>query len=137
MNNFLLSKSPNFEKFTNAGLLILRVGMSFFMIHHGYDKLQNFLAGVADFPDPLHVGNRLSMGLTVFAEFFCSILLILGLYTRLATIPLIICMVVVIFIISKGEPLGEREHAIMYLISYIAIFLTGAGNYSIDHKILK
>ena len=137
MINFLLSKSKSYDSKTDFAILILRVGFSFFMFHHGYEKLQNLLAGSTDFPDPLHVGIKVSMGLTIFAEFFCSILLILGLFTRLALIPLIICMVVIIFVVSAGESLGDREHAIMYLIAYIALFLTGAGKFSIDCKLLK
>ncbi|MDZ7896996.1 MAG: DoxX family protein [Arcicella sp.] len=68
---------------TDYGLLILRVGLSFFMARHGYDKLQSLLAGSTDFPDPLHIGGQMSLALTVFAEFFCSILLALGLLLAL------------------------------------------------------
>jgi putative oxidoreductase len=122
---------------TDYGLLILRIGISFFMARHGYDKLQNLLAGSTDFPDPLHVGGQLSLALTVLAEFFCSILLALGLFTRFALIPLIICMVVIVFVVSAKESLDDKEHALLFLVAYIVLFCTGAGKFSVDDRLFK
>lgn len=120
----------------DVGILILRIGISFFMIHHGYDKLQTLLSGGgADFPDPLHIGNKTSLSLTVFAEFLGSLLLIVGFLTRFALISLIICMRVVIFVIHANDPLADKEHAYLFLIPYITIFFTGAGKYSVDAKV--
>jgi putative oxidoreductase len=122
---------------TDYGLLILRIGISFFMARHGYDKLQNLLAGSTDFPDPLHIGGQLSLAITVFAEFFCSILLALGLFTRFALIPLIICMLVIVFVVSVKESLDDKEHALLFLVAYIALFSTGAGKFSVDDRLFK
>jgi putative oxidoreductase len=119
----------------SLAVLVLRLSFGFLMIPHGFDKLQEFLAGNHDFPDPLHVSPVISHGLTVFAEFFCSILLILGLLTRPALIFLIGCMGIITFSIHGSDPLGDKEHALLYLYTYLAIFLTGAGKYSIDAKV--
>jgi putative oxidoreductase len=127
----LLNPTPTTPQ-TDYGLLILRVGISFFMVHHGYEKLQNLLAGSTDFPDPLHVGGQTSLALTVFAEFFCSILLALGLFTRFALVPLIICMLVIVLVVSAKEPLSDKEHAILFLVAYVALLCTGAGKFSVD-----
>lgn len=116
-------------------ILILRVGFALLLIPHGYDKLQEFLAGHHDFPDPLHVTPIVSHGLTVFAEFFCSILLFFGLFTRPALLVLIVCMAIIAFVIHGNDPLGDKEHALLYLLAYISIFLTGAGKYSLDARI--
>ena len=133
-----LLKTETLGSKADIGILILRIGISFFMVHHGYEKLQTLLGGGgADFPDPLHIGNKFSLFLTVFAEFFCSILLMIGLFTRLALIPLIICMFVIIFIVSSNEPLSDKEHAYLFLIPYLTLFLTGAGKISADAKIFK
>lgn len=121
----------------SLAVLVLRLSFGFLMIPHGFDKLQEFLAGNHDFPDPLHVSPVISHGLTVFAEFFCSILLILGLLTRPALIFLIGCMGIITFSIHGSDPLGDKEHALLYLYTYLAIFLTGAGKYSIDAKVFK
>lgn len=120
----------------SLAILILRIGMAL-MIPHGYDKLVSLLGGANDFPDPLGVSPRISHGLTVFAEFFCSILLVLGLSTRLASLVLIILALVIAFGIHLNDPLGDKEHALLYLFSYITIFIIGAGKYSLDSKIFK
>jgi putative oxidoreductase len=136
MKQFFLKptlSSPN----ADWGLLILRVGVSLLMLTHGYGKLQNFLNGATDFPDPLHIGPVVSMGLVVFSEFICSILLILGLFTRLALIPLIITMLVIVFNIHIADPLDVKEHALLFLFPYISLFLTGAGSFSLDACWLK
>ena len=121
----------------SLSILILRVSFALLMIPHGYEKLRSFMSGNHDFPDPLHVSPIVSQGLTVFAEFFCSILLILGLFTRPALIILIGCMAVIAFVLQWNDPLGDKEHAILYLIGYITIFLTGAGKYSLDAKFFR
>lgn len=118
------------------GILILRVGIALLMIPHGHEKFYTLISGGgSDFPDPLGVGNQLSLALTVFAEFICSILLLLGLVTRLAVVVLMICMVVIIFVIHANDPFSDKEHPLLYLIPYITIFLTGAGKYSVDEKL--
>lgn len=122
----------------SLAILILRLSFGFLMIPHGYDKMQEFLKGNSnDFPDPLHVSPMVSHGLTVFAEFFCSILLILGLFTRPALVILLGCMAVISFSIHGADPLGDKEHALLYLFTYLAIFLTGAGKFSVDAKLFK
>lgn len=120
----------------DAGVLLLRISCGL-MLLHGWSKFTNFSEGIKDWPDPFHVGILVSYSLTVFAELFCTIFLLLGLFTRLALIPLIILMLVIVFIIHNGDPFADREHAIMYLISYISLLFTGPGKYSLDKLIQK
>ncbi|CAN5914872.1 DoxX family protein [soil metagenome] len=120
----------------NITALLLRL-TSALMISHGWKKLASFSEKADSFPDPLHVGHTLSLSLTIFAEFFCSILIVSGLFTRLATIPLIICMLVIIFIVDKGQPYLESESAIFYCLLYFAILVIGSGKYSLDNAIRK
>ena len=115
----------------DIGILILRLCCAL-MIVHGWGKFSDFSDGVADWPDPLHVSPVVSKGLTVFAELFCTILVVLGLFTRLALIPLIICMLVIIFVMHAGEPFGEKELGVHYLLAYLTLLFTGPGRYSVD-----
>jgi putative oxidoreductase len=121
----------------SLAVFILRVGFAGFLATHGYGKLQSFLAGDHDFPDPLHISPVVSQGLTIFAEFFCSLLMILGLFTRLASIVLVLCMLVIAFMIHGKNSLGDKEHAFLYLIVFVVIFLTGPGKYSLDARLYK
>lgn len=121
----------------SLAIFILRLGFALLLIPHGYNKLQSFLAGDHDFPDPLHISPAGSQALTIFAEFFCSLFLIIGLFTRLSALILIVCMLVIAFVIHGQDPLGDKEQSLLYLIGFIAIFLTGPGKYSLDARLFK
>ncbi|WP_414000314.1 DoxX family protein [Flavobacterium sp. W1B] len=117
--------------------LILRLTLGLLMLSHGIPKLINLINGNMEFGDPIGIGAPASLILTVFAEVLCSILIIIGLWTRLALIPLIITMAVAVFIIHINDSLGTMEPALMYLLSYCALFLLGSGTFSIDAVLKK
>jgi putative oxidoreductase len=122
----------------NLMFLFLRVAIGAFMLTHGYGKLQSAMAGgEIQFMDPFGLGQAASLYLAVFAEFFCSILLIFGLATRLATIPLIITMLVAVLVAHGNDPFEKKELALHYLVVYIVLLVCGAGRYSIDHLISR
>jgi putative oxidoreductase len=122
----------------NLLFLVLRIAIGGLMLSHGYGKLQTALAGgEIQFMDPFGLGQAASLYLAVFAEFFCSILLILGFATRLATIPLIITMLVAVLIAHGSDPFEKKELALHYLLVYLVLLICGAGKYSIDYFISK
>lgn len=116
----------------DIAILILRVGVSLLMLTHGYSKLQKIVAGDLSFGDPLGLGEGLSLYLTVFAEFFCSFLLIFGFLTKPASVVLMFTMAVAAFIVHGNDGLAKQEKALLFLISYITLFLTGPGKFSFD-----
>jgi len=125
-------------KLKDTGLLLLRIGIASLMLFgHGFDKLVGFSEKALHFPDPLGFGSAVSLGLTVFAEFFCSVAILFGFFTRYATVPLIITMLVAIFVIHGDDPWGKREFATLYLIPYISLLFAGSGRYSVDFKLFK
>ena len=89
----------------------------------------------ASFPDPLGVGNSLSMGLVVFAEFFCALAIAVGLLTRGAVIPLIITMLVAGLVIHGDDPWQKKELAFLYLVPLVTLLFTGSGRFSLDRVI--
>lgn len=119
-------------------LLILRVAVAGFMLTHGLPKLSKLMAGgEIQFADPFGLGQGASLGLTAFAEAICSFLIILGLATRLATIPLIIAMSVAAFIAHADDPFAKKEMALLYLLIFITLAILGPGKYSVDALISK
>ncbi|MDD2996001.1 MAG: DoxX family protein [Paludibacter sp.] len=121
------------DTLVSYGLVVLRLAAGIFMLTHGWQKLSNFDTFSAVFPDPIGLGSGLSLGLIVFAEFFCSILLILGLFTRLAAIPLVIGMAVAAFVMHGADPFAAKELSLLYLFIYLALIFTGPGRHSVDY----
>ncbi|MES2773418.1 MAG: DoxX family protein [Bacteroidota bacterium] len=132
----------------NAGLFIIRVLIGVLMAIYGYQKLVDFgTQSVSNFwvkeINFLGLGGKVSLGLTIFAELFCSILLILGLATRLALLPLIICMGFIFVTMNKFEIIQTGENGphmndvFLYLMTYVALLFTGPGKWSIDYLIAK
>ena len=121
----------------DIGLLIFRLGISGLMLTHGIPKLIRFFG-----PDPIQFGDPIGLGevatftLAVFAEFVCSVLLILGLGTRLIVLPLIATMAVVALIVHMPDGFGRQELPLLFMFGYILLFFTGAGKYSLDHYFL-
>ncbi|MDT0293584.1 DoxX family protein [Mesonia ostreae] len=126
------------SKNINIALLVLRLVAGALMLTHGFGKLQ-FLFGSEpiQFQDPLGVGEVTSLVLAVFAEFLCSILLIVGLGTRLVAIPLLFTMMVAVFLVHINDGIGKQELPLLYAIIFITIVTTGAGKYSLDYLLMK
>ncbi|MEO0725877.1 MAG: DoxX family protein [Bacteroidota bacterium] len=118
----------------DISLLILRLAFGGFMIlNHGLSKLDKLMAGPPiKFADPFGVGTELSLQLAVLGEVICPIFIILGLFTRVAAIPALITMLVAAFIIHGADPLGDKEHALLFGVGYLVIMILGPGRISID-----
>ncbi len=85
----------------------------------------------------LGLGMKTSLVLSLFAEIICALFIVLGLFTRLAVIPLIITMVVAIFGADASKPLIESELALLYLGAFVTLLFCGPGKISIDGMINK
>lgn len=116
----------------DAALLLLRVAFSLMMMNHGWQKIQNFTQYSTQFPDPFGIGPVASLSLAIFAEFFCSLLLIAGVLTPLALGALAITMLVAVFYAHRNDPWSDKEHAVSYLVVYLTLLVSGPGRYSLD-----
>ena len=119
-------------------VLILRICIAAFMITHGWPKLLRLVeGGEIQFGDPIGLGPTLSLILVVFAEFFCSILIGIGLGTRLASIPLIFTMLVAAFVAHADDPFRQKEMALLYFLFYIFLLVVGSRKYSLDFLLTR
>lgn len=119
---------------TSLALFILRLASGALMITHGWGKLLKLFGDAPiTFGDPIGLGPELSLMLAVFAEVLCATLIIIGLATRPATIPLIITMLVAAFVVHIDDPFPKMELPLMYLSMYLTLLITGAGKYSLDY----
>ncbi|SIT83278.1 DoxX family protein [Pontibacter indicus] len=118
----------------DVALLLTRVGIAALMLVHGWPKLGMLLSGdPVQFPALFGLSATAVLALAVFSEVVCSLLILLGLGTRLASIPLIITMVVAVFVVHAADPFAKQELGLLYLLPYIGLLLTGSGRYSLDY----
>src|SRR3954451_10503999 len=133
-----------FLKTTNVPTLLIRVAVGFIFLSEG---LQKYITPEATgtvrfakigFPHPAFWAY-----FTGSLEIACGILILIGLFTRLAAIPLLIIMIVA-FITTKIPILTDKgfwsfaheyrtDFAMTLLLIYLLMY--GGGNHSIDGKI--
>jgi putative oxidoreductase len=134
----------------SVGLLVLRVGVGLFMLSHGWGKAEMLFGGNADsFGDPIGLGATFSLLLATLAEFGCSILVILGIATRFAAIPLAFTMGVAAFAVHTNDPwtmagaaelmktgeaksMASKEPALLFFFPFVALIFLGGGKFAID-----
>ncbi len=116
----------------DIGALLLRLtaGGTLFW-QHGFSKLMRFGELSSTFSDPIGMGHAVSLTLILFAEVVCSALVLLGMWTRLTTIPVIIGMAVAAFMANGDQPFAKQELAFIYMMAFIVIFFIGSGKYSL------
>ncbi len=139
--DFIFPNSPHRTR-VNVALLLGRVAFAVLLGYHGLVKMTTFSDLSNEFPNPFGLGSSLSLSLVIFAEAFCSLFILFGFLTRLATMPIIFAMLVAYIFIHGGYvvDMGDfkgGELALLYAIIFILLCITGAGKYSIDHKIHK
>lgn len=132
-----LTRAP-FLNNNHFGVALLRIGVSVMMLVHGIPKVVMLWNGQgAEWLNPLGIGPTLSLFLATFAEFFCSILILLGFMTRLAAFVLFVNFCVIVFAFDAGSPWSVAELPTLYLLVYGVLVLTGAGRLSIDHVLSR
>ena len=127
----------------DLGLLLIRLIIGLLMAFVGYEKLIHFNEMAAsDFwannVNFLGMKGAVPLALTVFAELFCSVFLILGIFTRFSLLVLAFCMAYIFLVIFPGAIIENGENgfkfndAFVYFVIYVGLFFTGPGKYSID-----
>lgn len=128
-------------KYSDTGItiaaLLMRIGLGCLMLPHGFSKLMNFAVLGQKFSDPLHVGHVISLCLVIFAELFCPVFIILGLFTRAACIPLVISLSFALGYASHWDFFGTGEKATLFLAGFLGLLFIGPGKISFDRLVGK
>ncbi|TXH22055.1 MAG: DoxX family protein [Chitinophagaceae bacterium] len=138
IKNFLFKDGKSGK---DVALLIFRLTLGLVLLYgHGAGKLSAIFSGQEiQFMDPIGIGANLSFYMAAFAEGICSILLILGLFSRFASLVLTINFIVIFifhaFIIKDGFEVLELRF--LYLLPFIALTFSGAGKYALDRLLSK
>jgi putative oxidoreductase len=123
------------QRFGDIGLFILRAGVAAIFIFAGLDKLLE-INSTAAFLEGLNFPNPMAMAwLLAITEFFGGILILFGAYTKIPAGMLAIVMIVAIYTTKMDGNFADARLNIMLLSATLALFFTGAGDYSVDYKI--
>ena len=115
-------------------ILVLRVFFGIMFFTHGLDKMMNFSQLSETYPSVLGFGSYMTLMVTIFCEFCCSLFLIAGLLIRVMVLPMIVAMAVAFFDVHDGF-LPEGELALIYMVVFIILYIVGPGRYSLDYLI--
>lgn len=129
--NFLFPKYDN--KKLSGILLGARIVFGGLLFYHGFTKIMALNALSFTFPDPLGIGAPTSLWLVIFAEVFCALACIFGFLFRLSLLPIIFSLGVALFAVHYGDPFAAKEPALVYLLIFITLYITGPGSYALDN----
>jgi putative oxidoreductase len=122
---------------TNLAALLLRLIFGGLMIYHGCQKIDLYDKILPMFKDIIGIGPKLSFNLVIFAEFFCGLMVTIGLFTRVFIIPIIISMGVAFFIAHQKDNFMIKELPFLFFLLTFVVFVLGSGKYSVDGLLFK
>jgi len=120
-------------KLQDFGLLAIRLLSGGMMLTHGIPKFDRlFGEGPVKFADPFGLGPEISLGMVLFAEVGCSLLVMLGFKTRWATLPLLFTMLMASFYAHAADPFSDKELSLLFFTVFLSVLISGGGRFSVD-----
>lgn len=125
------------SKYRDAGLLLLRVVAGLYLaLGHGWSKIAggpSFWAEHGQTMELFGLGFLPSFWgfMSGFAEFFCALLVVIGLLVRPAALLVVLNMAVAVtmhLVTGNGSP----EMALLFGTIFLSLMLIGPGKYSLD-----
>jgi len=65
------------------------------------------------------------------------LVIVVGLWTRWMSVPAAITMAVAAFGAHAGDPISDKEHALLFLVPFAVLALMGGGRYSLGYRIRR
>ena len=124
--------------FKDFAFLVLRVFTGAFLIHHGFEKLNDINNFADAFVRPLHLPFPVTLSyISAGSEIIGSWLLILGLATRLGASAILGTMTVAMYhaVVTSGLNIYLLELLALYFSLAFSIILLGPGLFSADYLI--
>ncbi len=122
----------------DTGKLILRITCAGLILFHGISKIVHGVAFMGGALEELHLPGFIAYGVYI-GEVVAPFFIIIGLWTRVASLVVVFNMVVAIvleahrnaFVIQQTGAWGLEAEA-FYLLTALVIFFIGAGKYSVS-----
>ena len=122
----------------NIGMLFFRIAVCLEMIFvHGFKKLGMGGAQAEKVPNPLHLPELFNYAFAVSANIFFPFFVMIGLFTRVATLPTLAVTLTGYFILHWNDAALVRDTPFIYSVIFLFILIIGPGKYSIDNYIYK
>jgi putative oxidoreductase len=129
--------SPTIQLF-DLSMLLFRMGISIeLIVVHGFKKLGVGVTEAEQIPNPLNLPEVFNHGFAVASSLFFPIFVIVGLFTRLAIVPMLTVTLTGYFVLHWNDSLLVKDVPFMYSVVYLLVLALGPGRYSIDYWIYK
>ena len=135
MNTFF-SASPLWQ---GTGLALIRLTLGGFLIYHGWEIFDAVI--MKEYTKWDIFKNTSSPSFIVYsgktAELIAGFLLLFGLFTRLASLVVIMTFLYISLFVGNGKIWYEDQHPFLFVLLALVFFFTGPGNFSLDKIIFK
>ena len=124
----------------SLGLLLLRLCVGIFLVHHGFDKLHNIEGFAKTYVIPMHLPFPIFLShVAAYSEIIGSYLLLPGLLTRLGALAIFGTRSMAVYhaISNVGLNLYALELLGLYWGGAVCIVLNGPGKFSLDYLVLN
>ncbi|MDE1164887.1 MAG: DoxX family protein [Pseudomonas sp.] len=120
----------------SVALLWLRLGASVLLLWvHGLPKLANYTRQLQLIEDPFHLGAAPTLCLAIFAEVLCPLLIIAGVFTRLACLPILAVLLIALIFVHPQWSVAEGQFAWLLLLLFTTILIAGPGPFALGIRL--
>ena len=133
MENQIMYSEARWDK----GVLLVRIIVAIFIIKAGFEIIDSVaMNGYKEWLTKVKVPFPVIMSyIGKLSEIICGFLLLIGLFTRIVSIIMIINMFVITFIMLEGKIFGDNQHPFLFLLLFALFLFVGAGRWSVDYLI--
>ncbi|MFZ6010832.1 MAG: DoxX family protein [Bacteroidota bacterium] len=128
-----------FESKKDHGAIFIRVIVGWRLIDGTQDNVFSWqrMLEFRDFLEQHHVAFPLvAAHISVYAQFICGILYVLGAFIRPASIVMIVNFIAALLIAHVGTTFEQSFDALMMLFSSVFFLIYGAGKISVDNLLM-
>lgn len=131
---------PDLARFSDAALLLLRVLVGSFLMWGTWDNIVSAerMGEFADFLTQLGCPlPGLAAPVSVYAQFLCGVLILLGLLTRWAGLVMTFNFIVAVWLVHPGADYRALFPPLVMIALSLYFATRGAGRYSVDAHLTR
>ncbi len=119
----------------DLGLFFLRIAGSLLLLYvHGLPKIVHFSEELTRIEDPFGFGPYFSLIPAIVAEVICPILILFGVATRVACVPIVAVLLVAMLVVHPGWSIAEGQFGWLLLIIFTTLAITGPGAWRVRSR---